>query len=145
MVNKAYFMTDLKKMEEREIPMPTAGAGQAVIKLEYIGICGSDVHYLENGRIGDFVVCGDFILGHECAGIVTEIPSLEFIEPARPTSSYDDSEQQLATFNASRDRVSRLEAENATKMVTMLKQIKDLHIDISKEAAADIESLLQGK
>lgn len=73
MVNKAYFMTDLKKMEEREIPMPTAGAGQAVIKLEYIGICGSDVHYLENGRIGDFVVCGDFILGHECAGIVTEI------------------------------------------------------------------------
>lgn len=79
------------------------------------------------------------------AGIVTEIPSLEFIEPARPTSSYDDSEQQLATFNASLDRVSRLEAENATKMVTMLKQIKDLHLDISKEAAADIESLLQGK
>ena len=73
MANKAVFMTDLKKMETREIPMPVANAGQVVIKLEYVGVCGSDVHYLENGRIGDFVVDGDFILGHECAGTITEI------------------------------------------------------------------------
>lgn len=73
MENKAIFMTGLNKMETRVVPMPTAGAGQAVIKLEYVGICGSDVHYLEFGRIGDFVVDGDFILGHECAGVVTEI------------------------------------------------------------------------
>lgn len=73
MENKAIFMTGLNKMETRVVPMPTAGAGQAVIKLEYVGVCGSDVHYLEFGRIGDFVVEGDFILGHECAGVVTEI------------------------------------------------------------------------
>ena len=73
MANKAVFMTDLKKMETREIEMPKATADQVVIKLEYVGICGSDVHYLENGRIGDFVVCGDFILGHECAGTITEV------------------------------------------------------------------------
>ncbi len=73
MANKAVFMTDLKKMETREIEMPKAAADQVVIKLEYVGICGSDVHYLENGRIGDFVVQGDFILGHECAGTITEV------------------------------------------------------------------------
>lgn len=73
MENKAIFMTGLNKMETRVVPMPVAAAGQAVIKLEYVGICGSDVHYLEFGRIGDFVVDGDFILGHECAGVVTEI------------------------------------------------------------------------
>ncbi len=75
MGNKAVFMTDLKKMETREIPMPQAKNDQVVIKLEYVGICGSDVHYLENGRIGDFVVDGDFILGHECAGTITEVGS----------------------------------------------------------------------
>ena len=73
MANKAVYMTDLKKMETREVPMPVAAEGQVVIKLEYVGVCGSDVHYLENGRIGDFVVDGDFILGHECAGTITEV------------------------------------------------------------------------
>lgn len=78
------------------------------------------------------------------AGVTTEIPSLSFAKPARPTGHYDDADQQLATFSASQQRVDTLEDEVSTKMVTMLKQIKDLHIDISKEAAADIESLLQG-
>lgn len=73
MTNKAVIMTDLMQMETREIPMPVATEGHVVIKLEYVGVCGSDVHYLENGRIGDFVVDGDFILGHECAGVITEI------------------------------------------------------------------------
>lgn len=79
------------------------------------------------------------------AGIVTPVPTLDFIPAIREASSYDDSEQQLANFSASQDRVDDLEQGVSTKMVTMLKQIKDLHIDISKEAAADIESLLQGK
>jgi L-iditol 2-dehydrogenase len=73
MENKAIYMTGINKMETRTVPMPTAAAGQAVVKLEYIGVCGSDVHYLEFGKIGDFIVDGDFILGHECAGVVTEI------------------------------------------------------------------------
>ena len=70
--NRAAFMTGLNKMEIREVPMPIAKEGQVVVKLEYVGICGSDVHYFEHGRIGDFIVDGDFILGHECAGTVVE-------------------------------------------------------------------------
>ncbi|MCL2060788.1 MAG: alcohol dehydrogenase catalytic domain-containing protein, partial [Oscillospiraceae bacterium] len=73
MVNRAAFMTDVQKMEIREVPMPKAGAGQVVVKLEYVGICGSDVHYYELGRIGRNLVKGDFILGHECAGTITEV------------------------------------------------------------------------
>lgn len=72
MVNKAFYMTGLRKMEMREISIPVPKEDQVLIKLEYVGICGSDVHYLENGRIGDFVVKGDFILGHECSGVVVE-------------------------------------------------------------------------
>ena len=38
-----------------------------------VGICGSDVHYLVNGRIGDFVVNAPMVLGHESAGQVTKV------------------------------------------------------------------------
>ncbi|MEK3712793.1 NAD(P)-dependent alcohol dehydrogenase [Paenibacillus sp. FSL R7-0333] len=73
MKNRACYMTDLKQMAMKEIGMPVAQAGEVIVKLEVVGICGSDVHYLEHGRIGDFVVNGDFILGHECAGEVVEL------------------------------------------------------------------------
>ncbi|HVF09382.1 MAG TPA: NAD(P)-dependent alcohol dehydrogenase, partial [Abditibacteriaceae bacterium] len=43
------------------------------IRINKVGICGSDVHYWEHGRIGDFVVREPMILGHECAGTVVEV------------------------------------------------------------------------
>jgi L-iditol 2-dehydrogenase len=70
--NRAAFMTGLNKLEIREVSVPEPKEKQVLVKLEYVGICGSDVHYLEYGKIGDFIVNGDFILGHECAG--TEPP-----------------------------------------------------------------------
>ena len=69
------YMTGLRKMEMREMDIPAPKEDQVLVKLEYVGICGSDVHYLEHGRIGDFVVEGDFILGHECAGVVVGVGS----------------------------------------------------------------------
>ena len=36
-------------------------------------ICGSDVHYYTDGKIGNFVVEKPMILGHESAGIVAEV------------------------------------------------------------------------
>lgn len=72
MKNRAVFMTGLNRMEIRELPMPAPKEKEILLKIEYVGICGSDVHYLEQGRIGDFVVDGDFILGHECAGTVVQ-------------------------------------------------------------------------
>jgi threonine dehydrogenase-like Zn-dependent dehydrogenase len=38
-----------------------------------VGICGSDVHYLVSGRIGDFVVKDPMIMGHEASGIVAKV------------------------------------------------------------------------
>ncbi|MEK3795988.1 NAD(P)-dependent alcohol dehydrogenase [Paenibacillus sp. FSL R7-0204] len=73
MKNRACYMTDLQKLQMKDIDMPVAREGEVIVKLEVVGICGSDVHYLEHGRIGDFVVDGDFILGHECAGEVVEL------------------------------------------------------------------------
>ena len=41
--------------------------------MDKVGICGSDVHYWTNGRIGDFIVKAPMVLGHEAAGIVSEV------------------------------------------------------------------------
>jgi len=72
MKNRAVYMTGINQLEIREIDMPQLKETEVLIKLEYVGICGSDVHYLEYGAIGDFLVEGDFILGHECAGTIVE-------------------------------------------------------------------------
>lgn len=75
MKNRAAFMTGINKMEIRDIEVPKLREKDVLVKVEYVGICGSDVHYLEHGKIGDFVVEGDFILGHEVAGTIVEIGS----------------------------------------------------------------------
>jgi len=45
------------------------------IEPKVVGICGSDVHYFTDGRIGDFVVNAPMVLGHEAAGVVVEVGS----------------------------------------------------------------------
>jgi L-iditol 2-dehydrogenase len=73
--NKAIFMHGTNQMVWKDIPMPVVRGNEVLVKVEAVGICGSDVHYYQHGRIGDFVVEGDFILGHECAGEVVEVGS----------------------------------------------------------------------
>ncbi len=70
---KTAVMLGIGKMgfEEREIP--EVKDHEALVKLEYIGICGSDLHYYETGAIGDYVVKPPFVLGHEPGGTVVEV------------------------------------------------------------------------
>ncbi|CCG56870.1 sorbitol dehydrogenase [Brachyspira pilosicoli WesB] len=70
---KVAIMTDLKKIEfiERDIPKPKSD--EVLVKLEYVGVCGSDLHYYEHGAIGNYIVKYPFVLGHECSGTVVEI------------------------------------------------------------------------
>jgi L-iditol 2-dehydrogenase len=72
---KVAVMTGIGKMAftERDIPRPKPN--EVLVKLEYVGICGSDLHYYETGRIGDFVVKPPFVLGHEPGGVVVEAGS----------------------------------------------------------------------
>jgi len=54
-----------------EIPVPADN--EALVKVYCIGICGSDVHYYEHGKIGRYVVKAPIVLGHELAGEVVEV------------------------------------------------------------------------
>lgn len=58
-------------IEER--PVPRAGPGEVVVRVRAVGVCGSDTHYYEHGRIGRFVVEAPLVLGHEAAGEVTDL------------------------------------------------------------------------
>jgi L-iditol 2-dehydrogenase len=58
-------------IEERRTP--SAGAGEVLVKVSSVGICGSDVHYFEHGRIGDHVVESPMVLGHEAAGQIVAV------------------------------------------------------------------------
>ncbi len=60
---------DLKKIEVHEKPKPTASDGDVVVKVEYCGICGSDVH----GYLNGVMVPLGTVMGHECSGVVAEV------------------------------------------------------------------------
>ncbi len=58
---------DLRLHEE---PEPTPGAGEALVRVTAVGICGSDLHWAAEGGIGADRVVEPFVLGHECAGVI---------------------------------------------------------------------------
>ncbi len=59
------------RLEER--PMPQVGPSDVLVEVKAVGVCGSDVHYYEHGRIGAYVVRQPLVLGHESAGIIVAV------------------------------------------------------------------------
>jgi L-iditol 2-dehydrogenase len=73
---KAMMLTGIREMEMKEIPEPVlVNPDDVKIKMSVLGICGSDIHYYTQGQIGSQKVVYPFTVGHEGAGIVTEVGS----------------------------------------------------------------------
>ncbi len=71
---KALVLEKMNQLALREIDVPEKLGPQDVrIAIHTVGVCGSDVHYYTHGRIGDYVVRGPMVLGHEAAGVIIEI------------------------------------------------------------------------
>jgi len=71
---KAAVLTGLHGVEIREVPDPLLEDDTDVlIRVGAVGLCGSDIHYYTEGRIGGQVVEYPFIAGHECAGTVKQV------------------------------------------------------------------------
>lgn len=70
---KVCVLTGKKQLEwaERDIPQP--GKGELQIHLDYVGICGSDLHFYEEGQLANWTLDGPLALGHEPGGTVTAI------------------------------------------------------------------------
>jgi L-iditol 2-dehydrogenase len=92
-------LTGIRKMAVQEMPDPEITDGSGVmIKMMVTGVCGSDIHYYQNGRIGSQVINYPFPVGHEGAGIVVavgkDVRSVRpgdriAIEPAMPCHECD--------------------------------------------------------
>lgn len=65
-----YGIEDMR-LEQR--PIPEICDNEVLLAMDSVGICGSDVHYLAHGRIGDFVLTKPMIIGHESAGVVAKV------------------------------------------------------------------------
>lgn len=96
---KVCVLTGKQQLEwvERDIPQP--GSGELQIKLEYVGVCGSDLHFYQEGRLANWELDGPLALGHEPGGVVTaigegvegfEIGDKVSIEPAVPCGECED-------------------------------------------------------
>jgi L-iditol 2-dehydrogenase len=75
MLNQAavlYAPEDIR-IEERPVPVP--GPKEVLVEIKAVGVCGSDMHYYEHGKIGTFVVRAPLILGHESSGVVVGLGS----------------------------------------------------------------------
>ena len=96
---KSMMLTRIRQMEMREVAEPVlVNKNDVKIKMSVVGVCGSDIHYYTQGRIGSQIVKYPFPVGHEGAGIVVEIGSEVrgvkpgdniAIEPAMPCGECD--------------------------------------------------------
>ena len=73
MTNPSAVLAAVGDLRIEDRPTPRPGPGDVVIGVRSVGICGSDIHYWEHGRIGDFVVESPLVLGHEAAGVVEDV------------------------------------------------------------------------
>lgn len=90
---RASVLTAQGQIHVEQRPVPTPGPGEVLIRVTAVGVCGSDVHYYEHGRIGPYVVEEPLILGHEAAGEIVgtgsgvdaaRIGERVSVEPQRP-------------------------------------------------------------
>jgi L-iditol 2-dehydrogenase len=75
---------DIRVAEE---PAPQARAGTVLVRVTAVGICGSDLHWWDEGAIGDARLTHPLVLGHEAAGVIADGPrrgQRVAIDPAIP-------------------------------------------------------------
>jgi len=93
---RAVYIDAKQKLAVREVPIPEPGADQVRVRIDYVGICGSDLHYYYEGANGAFPVREPLIPGHEVSGRIDLDPRGEWAE-GTPVTVHP------ATFGAPRE------------------------------------------
>jgi len=66
---KATVFHSANNIRVEEVPRPSAGVGEAVIKITLTTICGTDLHILR----GEYAVKPGLLIGHEPVGVIEEL------------------------------------------------------------------------
>ena len=83
-VARLHAVGDLRVAQE---PVPSADGPDALVRVTAVGICGSDLHWWDEGAIGDAKLTHPLVLGHEGAGVIADGPrsgERVAIDPAIP-------------------------------------------------------------
>lgn len=78
---RANILKNQGTMAMETLPLPTLDPDQVLVQVAAVGVCGSDVHYYEHGRIGPYMVDHPLILGHELSGRIAAVGSA--VDPTR--------------------------------------------------------------
>lgn len=70
---RASVLVSRNTIELQERPVPQPAPGEVLIRVRSVGVCGSDVHYFREGRIGSMVVESPMTLGHEVSGVIAAV------------------------------------------------------------------------
>ncbi|KDQ55069.1 hypothetical protein JAAARDRAFT_37593 [Jaapia argillacea MUCL 33604] len=73
--NPSFTLRAVDDVVFEEKPIPQIRDDEVLVEVKKTGICGSDVHFLVHGHIGDFIVKDPMVLGHESAGVVYKVGS----------------------------------------------------------------------
>jgi L-iditol 2-dehydrogenase len=68
--NRAAVLHGVRDLRIEDIAVPEPGPMEVLVEVRAVGVCGSDVHYYEHGRVGPYVVSEPLVLGHESGGVV---------------------------------------------------------------------------
>lgn len=66
-------MNEVGRLDFEKKPTPKIKESYVLVRLEYVGICGSDMHLFENGFVGENHVTEPMVLGHEPGGVVAAV------------------------------------------------------------------------
>jgi L-iditol 2-dehydrogenase len=78
---RASVLTGAGQLSVERRPLPVVAPDEVLVKVAAVGVCGSDVHYYREGRIGEFVVDGPLVLGHEASGRIVAVGAE--VDPSR--------------------------------------------------------------
>ena len=53
-----------------DVPIPSPGPEEVLVRITMNGLCGSDIHFYREGKLGPFIVDRPYIPGHEACGVV---------------------------------------------------------------------------
>ncbi|HEY0583529.1 MAG TPA: alcohol dehydrogenase catalytic domain-containing protein [Chloroflexota bacterium] len=70
-----------------DVPPPQPGAGEVLVRVTAVGLCGSDIHYYCDGHIGESVPSAPLVLGHEFAGTIEAVgPGVQRLREGQPVA-----------------------------------------------------------
>ncbi|KAF8897647.1 hypothetical protein BD779DRAFT_1491942 [Infundibulicybe gibba] len=103
--NPSFVLQDIEKVAYEQRPIPQISDDDVLIEVKKTGICGSDVHFLVEGRIGDFIVKSPMASSWNASGqVLVFYPAARHERKYRTRSSWERWRERLSPFHRHRNR-----------------------------------------